>query len=131
MSIVAFDFDGVCCHAGGHYNPTYPDIPGAARTMREVRDMGHEVKILTARCKDDHDECYHWLHANGLLGVEVEGSPLEYNASSKMFAKWDILIDDAPELAEEPGVIFFDGREGWRGVRLKVLERLQEIEDAR
>lgn len=93
MSIFAIDFDGTCVEHD--YPHIGPDVPGAAGTLLQLVEAGHELILWTMRSGDELAEAVQWFERKGIpiIGANNNPSQAAWTASPKAYAH--VYIDDA------------------------------------
>ena len=119
----------VASHAPGALL-THPVTPGAPEALRALRDAGYNVEIVTGRPAYAHGDTERWLDAAGIGDFPVtyvdkygrdgcyahnEGDPPTVKLDELLARKFDIVIDDSPQILE----MLSD----WKDTRILVFSR--------
>ena len=119
----------VASHAPGALL-THPVTPGAPEALRALRDAGYNVEIVTGRPAYAHGDTERWLESAGIGDFPVtyvdkygrdksyihnEGDPPTVKLNELLARKFDIVIDDSPQILEMLS--------GWNDTRILVFSR--------
>lgn len=93
MTIFAIDFDGTCVEHD--YPRIGPDVPGAAGTLLQLVEQGHELILWTMRSDEGLAEAIGWFEARGIpiKAANVNPDQRSWTDSPKVYA--GVYIDDA------------------------------------
>ncbi len=67
------------------------------KKLGSLKEMGHQISIITAEQKDSIPYIYEWLH---LHNIPYDTITFIFNGQPKMLYLTDVLIDDNPHTAE-------------------------------